>query len=1041
MDGKITSSKTKVDFMATEFMIAPAGGGKTQACIERIRVVKRGNPLALVWVLVPNSQAAAQFKARLAAAGASIGVKVGHFPLFYREILEERGQFVPIITPPLSHRLLQETVREASDAGELGHYQAIKDKPGFLSVLVDAFAEMRGGLVLPEEFLERTRESTPARRELAILYARLDAKLVEIGWSDHEGLSWLAIDALRSSPQASNGLSLVVLDGFTAFTKAQREFVRLLDGQVLIMLTGEGKCERSVHRRTQKVLRELVGELDCSFLTPLPSSRAKLNAPTPSAGQRSGDGKKAIQQMEQYLLVGEGAQPISISEPIMLEARSQAEEAREALRWIKHLHVREGLPLDACALYCADLERYQPLLRSAAKEFGMNIQFSQRDPLAKSPAMLAMLNLLGLPLENFPTRSLLNALNSPYFSFGLADGDVGDLDKVAREAVIVGGREQWDAAWAMLAGRASGVDADLDEERYSLNLLEGIELPALQGRFDQFWRLFEGIEQKRSQAGWIERLESMLEQLGFYELVESERDRAACMALAEALRALVVSEQVVGVREIDYAQLLADLLSGLNGARLEEDRETRKDALFVGKLVEARAARYQAVALLGLSEGLFPVVENPDPFLDEELREELGLESRLERDQVSTFYQAFTRADEHLLLTRPYLSEDGERWEPSPYWHAVEKLFSGDVKADKDKLGTRRASQAASGEELLFWSVQKGRLNYAGDEELLARWENLSKGGEILDARRAKYARGQYEGDLGSLSEVLGQKFSSRHVWSASRLEAYGDCPWRFFTESALGLEIEKTVEPGLDIRQIGSLYHRVLELVYSQASEQGISPLELLDGAAESVFATAPVVFGFRPTVLWEVEQRQHLETLRKTQQALEDKRGSWQPFAFEQKFGIKGTPCLELGVDGEVVRIRGVIDRVDKNENGMIRVIDYKTGGSFGDRDLVEGKRLQLPVYAMAAEEALGLGEVSDGFYWSINAASASSLSLTKFESERGNGVDAACKIGSEHIITNARGVRLGNFKPATPRNGCASYCPASLWCWRYQVRQNND
>ena len=68
--------------MATEFLIAPAGGGKTQACIERIRVVKRGNPLALVWVLVPNSQAAAQFKARLAAAGASIGVKVGHFPLF-----------------------------------------------------------------------------------------------------------------------------------------------------------------------------------------------------------------------------------------------------------------------------------------------------------------------------------------------------------------------------------------------------------------------------------------------------------------------------------------------------------------------------------------------------------------------------------------------------------------------------------------------------------------------------------------------------------------------------------------------------------------------------------------------------------------------------------------------------------------------------------------------------------------------------------------------------------------------------------------------
>ena len=42
---------------------------------------------------------------------------------------------------------------------------------------------------------------------------------------------------------------------------------------------------------------------------------------------------------------------------------------------------------------------------------------------------------------------------------------------------------------------------------------------------------------------------------------------------------------------------------------------------------------------------------------------------------MTFFYQAITRASERLLLCRPYLAEDGQPWEPSPYWSHVQQLI------------------------------------------------------------------------------------------------------------------------------------------------------------------------------------------------------------------------------------------------------------------------------------------------------------------------------------------------------------------------------
>jgi ATP-dependent helicase/nuclease subunit B len=1012
--------------MPVELILAPPAAGKTAACIQRIQSVRKTEPLAPVWVLVPDAQNAAYFRQRLARAGGALGVSVGTFRALYTDLLERQGNYTPVITPALEHRLVQGAVDAAYAAGELAHYAAIRTKPGFIAALQDIFSELRSAYISPERFSEYTYEAVPAKAELADLYTRFVDQLEAIGWIDRDGQIWDTIDILEKDPGAASHIRLLVADGFSAFAGARIAFLKRLStqvGELLITLPGQLDSTRPVHRRTQPVIEALQRELapQIAELTHTP------HLPPESL------------YLAQHVLDPGEFPKIEAATPIFLEVQSQGEEAREALRWIKRLHKRHGVSLSECALFVSHLEAYRPYLRAAADEFGMRLHFSHPDPLTASPAVGSLLNLLEMPLADYKTRGVFNALRSPYLDFGLTAVDIDHLELVSQKGRIVSGREQWEEAWEMLSTAHREAGEALDDERRERNPLRDVDLPALQNQFSRFWRTYDGIAENRSQTGWVAWLEDILTELGFYEQLSGERDLEAWQTLGETLEALVLSEQVLGERLTGYARFLSDLIGAVQGARIDEPRTARQNALWISGIQHAAASRFKTVALLGFSEGLFPVVEQPDPFLDETTRADLGLDPQLGREQASTFYQAFTRAESHLLLTRPYLADHGERWEPSPYWAAAASLFTQDALHKISTNTARPQAEAASPEELLFWAVQQKVLRYPNDEGLVSGWQDLHRARTVLVARRSKQPGGIYEGDAESLRPILAEKYGPGHTWSASRLETYATCPHQFYVQNVLNLEPKETPELGLDAAQVGTLLHAILEKVYQGAdiTTDLESLLAILEDCAASVFADAPRMLGFRPSPLWAVEQAQLIEMLRKTIEALDAESQGWTPIRFEAKFGIHNTPTLVLDVDGEAVRLHGVIDRVDQRYDGLIRVIDYKTGGSYlSKNDLISGRRLQLPIYALAAQEALGLGTVAEGFYWQIRDAKASSLKLSKFITDALKGPGGAYMIALDHIHNNLKGIRAGQFPPIPPKGGCPSYCPAVQWCWRYQA-----
>lgn len=1009
--------------MSVELIIAPPASGKTHTCIERIQALKTAQPMARVWVIVPDRTQAAAFRRRLAQSGGALGVQVGRFPDLFKSLLEHSGETLPLASQPLINRLIQETVDDAVTKGDIPYFAPLQFFPGFILALRDSFAELKRAMVTPQQFTEYTSTGSAGQKDLARLYAAFQNHLASIGWADSEEINLRTARLLQENQIAASAIRLLIVDGFDSFNNAQFHLLKLLApqvGEMIITFPGALDSRRPAHRRFKESIDRLISDLSPKLTT------LEHNPYLPPL----------LQHLEQHIFDAQPITPIPTDRPILLEARSPADEAREALRWIKKLIVRENIPLTACAIFTPDPAIYHPLLRASAGEFGIPIRFTLDEPLESSPAITSLVNLLSLQVKGYNSHYLINTLRSPYFEFQLDPETIDTFEMISRVAQIVEGQDQWEDAWERLELSTEQEHLDLDDERNAPLLPRGEDARVLRGLMRSIFETITPSDGSISLTGWITWLEDLLEKLKFYVLADNERDKSACTAFRETLRALVLSESVAGERQVDYGQFFELLQAAVAGEGHREVVTSVQPAMLVGRMTEGRGTRFQAVALLGLSEGSFPVNERPDPFLDEELRADLGLESRLQREQAGLFYQAVTRADQHLLITRPYLSEDGEEWEESVFWKATARLFDKTALLRSKPDHPQPLVDAGSTQELLFSVVRRGSLP-ARYDFLLDNWHSLQHAQVVLRARRKKPIGGEHEGVVEPVMAEINQRYSPERVWSASRLESYSNCPFWFFVNTALKLEPRTVPELGLDASQMGSILHKVLEETYRSVSDP-LNLGELLDAlhtVSKRIFSRAPGEFGFRPSALWEIEQEHWLEKLETTITALTQDR-AWVPFAYEQKFGLDGAPALSIEVGDELVRVHGVIDRVDRNSSDELRVVDYKTGSShLSIKDLEKGYRLQLPIYALAARDALGLGKPVDGIYWKILNAEAGSLKLAKCVTDDADGMDAAVEITRGHLLRIIHGIRSAQFPPEKPDGGCPSYCPAAQWCWRFE------
>ncbi|MDK1031932.1 MAG: PD-(D/E)XK nuclease family protein, partial [Planctomycetia bacterium] len=421
-----------------------------------------------------------------------------------------------------------------------------------------------------------------------------------------------------------------------------------------------------------------------------------------------------------------------------------------------------------------------------------------------------------------------------------------------------------------------------------------------------------------------------------------------------------------------------------------------------------RALSFEHVILVGLSERGFPQLRRRRPFYDERRREEMiekGIHlpgaGEAEEQELLLFYLAVTRARRTLTLSYPSADAGGHQVLPSQFLDELEALFAPDgggvqkniVPLDDLALPLSEVRSTREARHWLFanlWAA--GRTEHPALSEHLLH--HLYKTDAVTRAAMAGLAAererelGEEFGPLdGVLAEEriirqLKQQYPGARSMSASRLEAFGQCPWRFFARYIMRLKPRD--EPGEELGplDVGAIYHELLRRFFTalRSSSAGtrITPdsrdaaLAVLHREADGYFDHLQSTGRIGSRVLWKVQRDEILANLRALvdwQIANPDKFGpGMAPAYFEAEFGqqrefrdteVSTTEALALEGPHGTVLVQGRIDRVDvagdDGSVGAFAVIDYKSGGVPRKKWMSEGMSFQLPLYLRAFTELL--------------------------------------------------------------------------------------
>ncbi|MDP2290642.1 MAG: PD-(D/E)XK nuclease family protein [Actinomycetota bacterium] len=175
---------------------------------------------------------------------------------------------------------------------------------------------------------------------------------------------------------------------------------------------------------------------------------------------------------------------------------------------------------------------------------------------------------------------------------------------------------------------------------------------------------------------------------------------------------------------------------------------------------------------------------------------------------------------------------------------------------------------------------------------------------------------------------------------SPSRVEAFTSCPMAFRFAS-----IEKLPEPPSIHATKGSMVHRVLELLF------------LNPGTQRTIATAEPAFQQARAEYLLDPEFTE-LQLSPEQQQAFFD--DAWTLveayFAMEDPTSVREIG-LEIRLEAQVgdLGLRGIIDRLELDEEGRLVVTDYKTGRAPGP--MYQQKSLGgVHFYSFLCEEVLG-------------------------------------------------------------------------------------
>ena len=1074
--------------MATTILLAPVGAGKTAEALARLRQARAVNPVARVWVLVAGARREVDCRDRLMAGPEPLFFNVEFFSFYqlYHRLLNMAHKPPRRLDQTARYGLLRAVLDALRASGDLELYGPVASTPGFLRIVADLIYELKQRVVLPEDFTAAAR--TPKDHELARIYAAYQDRLIAHQLVDREGEGWLALDEMRKDDRVGGGVDLLIADGFDQFSPLQaRLLMRLADRAraALITLPSVPGREATIGRRFAAALDTLTQAAAAEGLAaPIIERHESLLAVVDPS-------HPALNHLCAHIF-----QPAPVRAPVnggvhFIEAPDAVREAEAILRRVKHL-LLDGCPPDEILIALRDWGRYAGYFSALGRAYGLPLVLHGGEPLLTNPAALALLDLVELHAGDFRRRALLDALRSPYFTCPDLDAEaVAALEAAAQTHHVAGGRDAWLAAVRGM-GRAL-----VDPEGEPLE--SGVAGDSLADALAAFFDAVTPPAQAplRTYIRWLDRLIGPDEEAdpdtvgpitpGYHLNMIAclrrasapgviERDLAALDLFKRMLGSLLAARDLLRTLgegdRITRADFLLELRAALGAASVDRS-PARAGRVLVTTVTDARGLRHRHVIIPGLSEGVVPAHIPEDPiYLDSERRALAvrGIDLETQADRAADdglFYQLIGLAHESLTLTRATV-QDGAPWPPSHLWRAAFEVFS-DAEAALARIPVGAVVEpgtvASVAEAALALAAGLNQPTLDPDCAWLSDWMRANQAdswARVTAARAAELNRmnryrphDHYSGRLRDprLIAEAAAALGADRVWSASQMNDYGYCGFRFFAKRLLRLEALEEPEEGPDAARLGTIHHEILERTYAEIGQRGLTiepvnrdaALDILRTVAPVVLDVAPQQLGFRETALWGAEREgivRRLETLVRSDFSDDHllrglATGPRRPYRQEAAFGADGGPevaiPLRVGDADELLRVRGYIDRIDRTAEGAL-LIDYKTGSTkIPTAEMTMGRNFQMMLYMLAARELLradpeGPPAVIGGLFWHIRKGEASGQIAWD------DAGAAAIAEAAEHLGRYIDAGRRGDFS-VSPRKAdggrCNHYCEYAQLC----------
>ena len=1109
-----------------------AGSGKTTALLKIYRdALSRGlaqsRPGLTLW-LSPTNRAQAEIRRRLLddSLAAAFRPNLFTFDGFADEVLKSAAQTVTPLSPAMQRILLRRVVNLLATQGELKHFGRIVKTSGFLDLVAAFISELKRSETWPEHFIDacKQRGTRPRDRELGLIYDRYQQALLTGGMYDGEGRFWSAREELAKGNWGRfTDLSLVVVDGFTDFTEAQYKILELLalkaDRMLVALLHEEPLVRVDLFAKTTAVVErfERAGPVLVETY-PQPESAREIST-RPVTGL-----PPAIAHLAQRLFDNpRDVSPARDAQGLAIVAvAGTSGEVRYLAAQVKRLLLEGTSPADV-VVAVRDLDDYAWLIDEVFSAAGIPYACEAGKPLAWLAPFKSLVNVLTLEVEDWPFRRLLGLLDSGLFRPGWqefrAGAAVRNVSAELRRCELFEGRER------ILSGLERAVrntpaiaDANVTDVARAQDV--GDELKSgevdhrqetIQSSADYARKLLmrlsdacAGLRSSHDLEGWSGVTAGMVRELGFAEAPLDNGSPLEGRRFGEMLESILFdaarAERVAGIAPVQLTlrEFIGELTDLIERQRLVP-RVREEGRVRVLSAEQVRNLDVPHLFLAGLNETSFPQFRNDDCLYGEVERRELnnhglslGHRTLRAQEELLMFYGIVTRVRKQLVLTYPIVGDEGQPLSPSPYLTALKELFDPQVLQEKLE---EQLDPVPSLDRLLSPSDARIRGMFdalAGSPALFrAACEAQPAAVNCLAAVDMNLRRFQtagftnFEGRLENPRniEMLQARFTEGHEFSATQLEAYAQCPFRFLMSQVLTLEPPAAPEVETDFGRRGTLVHDVLADLHrvlveesenapdGEARPRGEEITKRFQTLLEEKLRARPVASQVQQA-LQRIEQRllaewgdaygrqwdEYVAGLPREENAPP------LPARFETAFGTprpgsepaaKNLPPLVFGAGPEAVRVGGRIDRIDVGQvegRTVYTVIDYKTGSRSRVKiDSVEtGRKLQLVLYMLAVVRLEIVGPESQPWqmgYWHVKETGFTADGKQKRSKEgellplEEEAWQALVQTLEEVLPRLAGGIRTGRFPVVNADKDCTAGCPYNTVCRVAQIRALPD